>query len=201
MLPTRWTTAPPLPLATRPMRRPGSLTARLARSGPVSVDLLFSGWQAADWADARGLGLPRPGLRIYARIVLVRRSLQPAVLARSITTITGRKGAWRAIHQLGRQPLATLLWGSPGIRRGPFEYARLRPGDRLVRSAGAAPGWPTRRSTFWRLGLPLVVQETFLGLPWPAAPWQCPHRAWRACPSTTSQAGGWQRISPECRKT
>jgi chorismate--pyruvate lyase len=180
MLPTRWTSAPPPAIAARPLRRPGSLTARLARSGPVSVDVLFSGWQAADLADARALHLPRAGLRIYVRIVLVRRSLQPAVLARSITTLAGRQGAWRPIHQLGRQPLATLLWGSPGIRRGPFEYARLRGGDRLVRMAGAATGLPARRSCFWQSGQPLVVQEAFLGLPWPSVSWQCPRRDWRA---------------------
>jgi chorismate lyase len=180
MLPLRWTSAPPIHPASRPLRRPGSLTARLARSGTISIDVLASGWQRARSDEAQLLGLARSGQRIYARLVCVRRAGQAAVLARSITTIAGSRGAWKGLRRLGRRPLATLLWGSPEIRRGPFEYARLGCDDPLLRAIGCPSALPARRSTFWHAGQALIVQEAFVGLPWPAVPWQAPRRRWRA---------------------
>jgi chorismate lyase len=156
------------------MRQPGSLTARLARSGTISVDVLRSGWQPAHPDEALALGLARPGQRVYVREVRVRRNGQPAVLARSATTRAGILGPWQGLRSLGRQPLATLLWSDPRIRRGPFEYTRLparSPGDKRL---------PARRSCFWRDGQPLVVLEAFVGLPWPAVGWLPRQRRWLA---------------------
>lgn len=152
------------------MRRPGSLTARLAKNGAVTVDVRTSGWGHARADEAAALRLPRPGLRVYVREVVVRKDGQPAVLARSITTIAGIRGPWHGLRKLGRQPLATLLWSDPRIRRGPFEFTRLPLGSRP----------PARRSCFWRHGEPLVVMEAFVDLPWPDVGWLPRRRRWLA---------------------
>jgi chorismate lyase len=168
MLPLNWTPALPLGPDTHPMRLPGSLTARLARNGIVSVDLRYSGWQHARPDEAVALGLARPGLRVFVREVVVRRDGMPSVLARSVTTIDGVRGAWKGLHSLGRRPLAALLWTDPRIRRGPFEFVRLPLGVRPQ----------ARRSCFWLKGQPLIVMEAFVGLPWPEVGWLPRRRRW-----------------------
>jgi chorismate--pyruvate lyase len=180
MLPLHWIPAPPIHSAARPARQPGSLTARLARSGKVTVDVLASGWQAASADEAGALGLPRAGIRIYARLVCVRRDSQPAVLARSVTTIKGVRVCWKRLRQLGRQPLATLLWSDPRICRGPFEFAQLPAKDPLAQAIGHTATSPARRSTFRRKGAPLVVMEAFIDLPWPTLEWTARRRRWMA---------------------
>jgi chorismate--pyruvate lyase len=98
------------------------------------------------------------------------------VLARSVTTAEGLHRAWRGLRTLGRQPLATLLWSDPRIRRGRFEYARLAGSSSLARAVGVAADLPARRSCFWRDGQPLIVMEAFAGLPWPAVAGLPPRR-------------------------
>jgi chorismate--pyruvate lyase len=169
-LPLTWKPAAPIATATRPMRLPGSLTARLAKSGAVTVDVRTSGWRYARADEAAALRLARPGLRIYVREVVVRMDGRPAVLARSVTTTAGIHGPWRGLRKLGRRPLATLLWSDPRIRRGPFEFTRLPLGSRPL----------TRRSCFWRHGEPLVVMEAFVDLPWPDVGWLPRRRRWLA---------------------
>ncbi|HTY03860.1 MAG TPA: chorismate lyase [Rhodocyclaceae bacterium] len=168
MLPLHWIPAPPMAPETRPMRQPGSLTARLARSGRVTVDVRTSGWQAARADEAQALGLAHAGMRVFVREVVVRRDGKPAVLARSVTTIAGVGGPWKGLRRLGRRPLATLVWTDPRIRRGPFEFTRLPLGSRPL----------ARRSTFWRGGVPLIVMEAFVGLPWPRVAWLKRLRRW-----------------------
>jgi chorismate lyase len=170
MMPINWTPAAPNAPATRPMRQPGSLTARLARDGTVTVELRFSGWQFARPDEAAALGLSRPGRRIYVREVCVCRGGEAAVLARSLTTIAGIHGPWHGLRTLGRRPLAALLWTEPRIRRGSFEFTRLPLGTRP----------PARRSCFWLKGQPLVVMEAFVGLPWPDAGLLPRQRRWLA---------------------
>jgi chorismate lyase len=170
MLPLAWSPSPPIAAATRPMRQPGSLTARLAMCGKISVDVRYSGWQFARPDEAAALGLARPGLRIFVREVYVRRDGQAAVLARSVTTIAGVRGPWKGLRTLGRRPLAALLWNDPRIQRGGFEFTRLPLGTRP----------PARRSSFWHYGLPLVVMEAFVDLPWPTVDWLSRRRSWSA---------------------
>ena len=152
------------------MRQPGSLTARLARSGKVSVDVHYSGWQLARHDEALALGLPRAGMRIYVREVTVRRNGLAAVQARSVTTLAGIHGPWQGLRKLGRRPLAALLWTDPRICRDTFSFVRLPLGNQP---------W-ARRSCFWRHGSRLVVMEAFVGLPWPGVGLLPRKRSWRA---------------------
>lgn len=170
MLPLRRTTAPPFATAMRPMRHPGSLTAWLAKRGKVSVDVLFSGWDAARPDEAWELGL-RSGQRVYAREVCVRCNGVAAVLARSVTRIAAAKSAWSGLHRLGRRPLADLLWSNPRIVRGAFGYFRLPVTHPLLRQIGELMPLPARRSTFRLRGEELIVLEAFVGLPWPIDDW------------------------------
>lgn len=163
------------------MRQPGSLTARLACSGKVSVDVLFSGWQPARHDEAVALGLAHAGQRIFVREVRVLRDGEPTVLARSVTTVRGIRGAWKGLRRLGRQPLAAILWTDPRIRRGSFEYTRLATGNQP----------PARRSCFWLDGQPLIVLEAFVGLPWPAVGWLPRRRRWIAA-SAAQRATAFQ---------
>ncbi len=162
MLPLRWTIATPSTPTLRPLRLPGSLTARLSRRGEVSVEVLFSGWDQARPDEAAALGLRGPGQRLYAREVCIGLDGAPTILARSVTSIPGIKGPWKALRHLGRKPLADLLWAQPLIGRGPFEYTRLPAGD-------GKPALPARRSCFCLQGEKLIVLEAFVSLPWPGA--------------------------------
>lgn len=164
MRPAFWTSATPVAQATYPLSQPGSLTALLARRGSVRVDVRFSGWQSARPDEAQALGLPA-GRRVFVREVCLTCDDQPAVLARSLTTLDGIRGPWRNLRTLGRTPLAAIVWGDPRIRRSPFQFTRL-PSERL----------PARRSCFWLKGRPLLVMEAFLDLPWPHTGWQTRRR-------------------------
>lgn len=166
MLPPHWKPSPPSAPAERPLRHPGSLTARLARLGRVTVDVLKSRSHPASQDEAEGLGLSRPGLRLYVRRVCVRMNGKPAVLAESVATLKGVAGPWKGLRRLGNRPLAALLWSDPRIRRGPFQYARLPTGHPLMRQPWIKGPLPARRSCFWLHGQPLLVMETFVGLPW-----------------------------------
>ena len=165
MLPLRWTPAAPFGPAFSPLRQPGSLTARLARHGRVTVDVLASGWRPARADEIHDMGIDRAGERIYARRVCVRLDGHPAVLADSVTTRAGVNGPWRGLRNLGNRPLAALLWTAPLIGRSPFRFVRVGP-DFLPLPGQERP-LPARRSRFCRGGEPLLVLECFLGLPWP----------------------------------
>lgn len=71
------------------------------------------------------------------------------------------------LSSLGRAALGERLAAVPGIKRGPLEFARLAPGDRLyhraLRDRGDPPAqlW-ARRSWFAIEGDRLLVQEVFL---------------------------------------
>lgn len=172
MLPLHWKSSPPRAPTERPLRHPGSLTARLAALGKVTVDVLKSRSHPAGRDEAEGLGLPRSGLRLYVRRVCVRLNGKPAVLAESVATLKGVAGPWKRLRQLGNRPLAALLWSDPRIRRGPFQYARLPRSHPLMRQPWLnEETLPARRSCFWLHGQPLLVMEAFIGLPWrPAGP-------------------------------
>jgi chorismate--pyruvate lyase len=89
------------------------------------------------------------------------------VLAHSIASRRDLDGAWRALRGLGARPLAMMLFTDPGVRRHPFEYARVDRRHPLWKRAVRQFGreFPTlwaRRSLFTRRGRPLLVTEVFL---------------------------------------
>ena len=180
MPPLRWKSSPPSAPTERPLRHPGSLTARLARLGKVTVDVLKSRSHLASRDEAEGLGLPRPGLRLYVRRVCVRLDGKPAVLAESVATLKGVTGPWKGLRRLGNRPLAALLWSDPRIRRGPFQYVRLPASHPLMRQSWVKTPLPARRSCFWLHGQPLLVMEAFVGLPWHQAGLMPRRRQWLA---------------------
>lgn len=167
MLPLNWTPSPPFNPSAHPIRKSDSLTARLAKSGRVSVDVLASGWDAARPDEAAKLGLRHAGQRLYAREVCLRRDNIAAVFARSVTTIASAKGLWKGLPLLGNKPLATLLWTNPLIYRGPFEFSRISFNDPLLCHFNGNQSLLARRSSFWLQGQQLIVLEAFIGLPWP----------------------------------
>ncbi len=176
-LPLRWTAAAPFGPRHAPMRLPGSLTARLACRGRVTVDVLASGWRRARADEVRELGLAHAGERIYTRQVCVRLDGHPAVLADSVTTRAGIAGPWRGLRHLGSRPLAALLWTEPLIQRSPFRYVRM-PADVPPLAGQGQPPLPARRSRFCRGGQPLLVLEAFVALPWPDAGLPPRKRGW-----------------------
>lgn len=164
----RWKSSPAHLTQERPLRHPGSLTARLARMGSgVDVEVLESRVRLASWEELQGLGLSRRGLRVFVRCVCVRRGGEIAVLAKSVTTLAGVTHPWRGLKRLGNRPLATLLWSDPRIRRGGFQYLRWGKDHPLSQQVGLSVALPVRRSCFWLKGYPLLVTEAFVGLPWP----------------------------------
>ena len=150
---------------------PGSLTARLRRHGQVSVQVLSQGRQTL-WPQERLALRCQQG---HVREVVLRIDGQPAVWARSSTSLQAVKGPWRAIKGLGTRPLAELLFEHNRVRRDPLRvqvFAQRGPArSHLARQwaqltrpdAGPAPSW-ARRSVFWHRGHPLQVMESF-------APW------------------------------
>lgn len=153
---------------------PGSLTARLRRHGPVTVQVLRQG-RCTLWPQEQAALRSRHG---HVREVVLRVNGRPAVWARSSTPLGAVKGPWRAIKGLGTRPLAELLFEHSQVRRDPLvaeAFARQSPqrhhlarqwaalGQAPTQVAGPAPTW-ARRSVFWHRGHPLQVLESF-------APW------------------------------
>ncbi len=146
----------------------GSLTARLRGLGPVAVTRLRQGHQALTPTEQGLLGL-RHG---HVREVLLRVDGQPAVWARSVTSVRGVQGAWRALRGLGNRPLAELLFTDRAVRRAPLASRRLKRHE--LGQAHLTHGWPdepraltptwVRWSVFTRRGQALLVQEAFS--PW-----------------------------------
>jgi chorismate--pyruvate lyase len=154
--------------ARRWLSADGSLTARLRGLGAVRVSRLRQGHQLLTPAEQTLLGL-RHG---HVREVLLWVDERPAVWARSVVSVQGVKGAWRALRGLGNRPLAELLFADRAVRRQPLSARPLKrherggahlrqawPGGR----AAAPPTW-LRWSVFTRRGQVLLVQEAFS--PW-----------------------------------
>lgn len=179
-LPFRWTPAAPFGPRHSPMRLPGSLTARLARHGRVTLDVLASGWRRARLDEVRELGLAHAQQRVYSRQVCIRLDGRAAVLADSVTTRAGINGPWRGLRRLGNRPLAALLWTDPLIRREAFRFTRAPVDAPPLAGHGQARPLPARRSRFYRGGEPLLVMEAFLALPWPHAGLAPRKRSWLA---------------------
>jgi chorismate--pyruvate lyase len=170
---------------SRSLRRwleaPGSLTARLRRHGPVTVEVLRQG-RFTLWPQERAALRARQG---HVREVVLRVRGRAAVWARSSTPLRAVKGPWRAIKGLGTRPLAELLFEHHRVRRDPLHawpLAQRSPQQcHLVRqwhalqpAADDAPPLWARHSVFWHHGQPLQVLESFS--PWVGRLSAGPHR-------------------------
>jgi chorismate--pyruvate lyase len=151
--------------------RPGALTAGLRRLGHVELRVLRE--YAAGLPRDEASALKRtPRSPVWVREVAMAIDGVDCVIARSITPLAASHGAWQGMRRLRTRPLADMLYHQPSIRRSAFvccRPTRFAPLWRTLALAGAdrAEGalW-ARRSTFWRMGQPLMVAECFLPAFW-----------------------------------
>ncbi len=150
----------------------GSLTGRLIelRQGAFSVRRLHQGWEVPLPSEQRLLDLPQRQVAIVREVVL-RLDERSVVFARSVIPVSSLGGSLAHLRRLQNKPLGAILFRDPGMRRSPFELARLR-GDSDYLPAQlhqAEPAW-ARRSCFVLQGHGLMVSEVFLQAftPWDA---------------------------------
>ena len=165
----RWTRA--APAHSNPWRGwltyPGSLTRRIVeRAGSMRVEIVGERLRFPNEDEYLALGRPFHKLAFVREVVLHARG-KPVVLAHSIVSRRDLDGAWRGLRGLGTRPLAMMLFSDPGVRRHPFEFARVDRRHPLRKRAQDVLGdrLPTlwaRRSLFMRRGRPLLVTEVFL---------------------------------------
>ena len=146
------------------MRDPGSLTSRLraACTAGFRLELLGEATEALP-ADAQGL---LEGAAVRARRVRMFCGETLCVCATTLIPLATLAGtSW--LDALGDRPLGDALLERDGIRRSPFEFARVSPGHPLFVPALAgtdirpAATWG-RRSRFTLAAGPLLVYEIFL---------------------------------------
>lgn len=152
----------------------GSLSRRLARAfGRFEVQVLSQGTVPATADELRvlrGAGRRRRVQRCHVREVILWADGQPLVHARSVLSAVQARLTWRALRGLGSRPLADLLFGAHAARCERLGHAPMRPWlarcleRRLADSVGSAwragPLW-SRRSVFFRRGVPLLLTEWF----------------------------------------
>ena len=150
----------------------GSLTGRLIDQGkgPFSVLRLYQGWEVPLPSERRLLGLPHRQMSIVREVTL-RQGESHVVFARSVLPISSLSGRLAHLRRLQNRPLGAILFKNAGMRRSPFEVARLA-GDCDYIPANLhqpAPAW-ARRSRFTVDNQVLMVSEVFLQAfaPWPA---------------------------------
>jgi chorismate--pyruvate lyase len=146
----------------------GSLTGQLiARFGALTVRPVGQG-RAAITQEERLL--LREHLRqAYVREVVLIAGGVAVVFARSVLPLSSAS-AWPLFFRVGTRSLGALLFTDPRIRRGSLTAASVGSRHWLWQRAVAAglvlSSCPARlvarRSLFWRLGEPLLVQELFL---------------------------------------
>ncbi|MEX2149473.1 MAG: chorismate lyase [Steroidobacteraceae bacterium] len=148
------------------LREPGLLTDRLRAScsGQTGLALVTQALAPLSGADAALLNAS--GGAAFVREVELTCDGRAWVFAQTLipdTTLARQR--W--LSALGRAALGARLAAVPGIVRGPLEFARLAPGDRLYRRAlrdrpDPPPLLWARRSWFAIDGDRLLVQEVFL---------------------------------------
>ncbi|WP_286240592.1 chorismate--pyruvate lyase family protein [Neptuniibacter halophilus] len=158
---TRWTAfrRPYAQVAPRNLRTwltdSGSLTQRLVNlsNGEFRVEVVSQGSALPTRSEARLLGL-KPRRKALVREVHLIGCDQIWVFARTVVPFSSLRGTQRRLRLLGNRSLGSLLFSTPGMRRGPLQISRLQLADR--RQVWA------RRSVFYLAGQPLLVSEVFL---------------------------------------
>ena len=174
----RWRALPRFTSAGLPGRcRPwltddGSLTSRLSALAPGTfrVERLYQGWAVPMPSERRLLGTG-PRQRAMVREVALWLQGNPVVFARSVFPLASLQGRLGHLRRLQNRSLGAILFRNPGMRRRPFELARL-PGDSDYlppELRQRQPAWG-RRSRFEVQGKALLVSEVFLArfTPWDA---------------------------------
>lgn len=170
---------PPLPIADETqhfwLTAGGSLTARLAELGQVTVEVIHEA-QGHCLADETICFDEPASAFMWLRHVVLRLDKTPVVAARSVTSLADSLGVWRAIRDLGTQPLADLLYQDAQVERSAMSNARIRSAHALGQQALAAssqssttedaPDFLARRSVFYRMNCPLLVTECMLPALW-----------------------------------
>lgn len=150
----------------------GSLTGRLIEQdrGPFRVRRLTQGWQVPLPSEQRLLDIPQRQVAIIREVALQQGPLT-VVFARSVLPISSLTGRLAHLRRLRNRPLGAILFGNAGMRRSPFELARIAGDSDYLPEAlrQAEPAW-CRRSRFSLAGGRVMVSEVFLRdfEPWPA---------------------------------
>ncbi len=160
----RWL-RPALPAATaRWLLDRGSLTARLvaASGGDFRVQVLAQRWSRPLPGERELLGMA-PREQAVVREVLLHCNGEPWVYARSLMPASSLRGRLRHLRKLKDSALGALLFSDPGMRREPYQIARLDGRSAAIPPAlrGDSALWG-RRSCFYLGGQPIMVSEIFL---------------------------------------
>ncbi len=154
------------PAAAAWLQEPGLLTERLRAccAGQPGLTVIAEGEAPLAIPDA--VVLQASGNAAFVREIELTCDGRPWVFAQTLVPqATLARQRW--LSSLGRAALGERLAAVPGIERGPLEFARLLPGDRLyhraIRERRDLPAalW-ARRSWFAIEGDRLLVQEVFL---------------------------------------
>jgi chorismate lyase len=165
----------PLPTFTDFQRdwlgRGGSLTARLATLGKVTVHVMREG-VAPSWDDEHAVLDIAPRAPVWMREVILSVNGTPFVTAHSVVPLRESGSVWRAIRGLRTRPLADLLYGHNRISRSALVSRKITTGHPFYRLTFAVLGKDcphvllARRSVFERNGAPLMVSECMLPALW-----------------------------------
>lgn len=163
---TRWNSSLINYKLTSWQKSAGSLTARLKACGDFRVKVLASHCCTATADEIELLGLKR-STGVYVRTVCLLVDDVPRVIARSVASNRGLKGAWHTIRRQGSRSLGEMLWSNPQVNRGPLQFARLQSRHHLHRELRQS--WPelphtlpARRAIFMKKNQSLIVMEVFL---------------------------------------
>jgi len=169
---SRQYTGAELPSASRPwLLDDSSLTTRLItlNQGEFRVQRLYQGWQQPLLSECNLLGVAR---RQWALVREVGLSLAATtvVFARSVFPIASLTGDLAHLRYLKNRSLGAILFNHPGMRRSPFELARIgSDSDYLPPELQQSATVWGRRSRFVISGRSIMVSEVFLES---FSPWQ-----------------------------
>ncbi len=148
-----------------------SLTGRLTASGrgAFRVQRLYQGWEPPRPSERAMLDLPPRQLALVREVALLLDD-SPVVFARSVFPVASLTGSLAHLRRLQSKSLGAILFKHPGMRRSPFELARM-PGssDYLPRDLRQGEAVWGRRCRFEIEGKRLMVSEVFLK---PFVPWE-----------------------------
>lgn len=154
-----------LPPACRPwLLDDSSLTRRLIEldRGSFRVQRRFQGWHTPLPSESALLGVPRRQRALVREVVLTLAN-RAVVFARSVFPVSSLAGDLGHLRYLHNRSLGAILFQHPGMRRSPFELARMAgDSDYLPPDLHQdVPAWG-RRSRFVIGERSLMVSEVFL---------------------------------------